>query len=217
MNVQEILDLIEEVLDNGSSIPFSSKIAVDVDAIRSHVNEIRLELPVEIEKAQEIVEHYNSIVKKASTEASVTTSTAHKQADEIVGAAKEKAKGIVGNAEANSKATLAAATEQARKMVGTTEIARLAQEYSDKVRSQAAKDAQTIVKNAEEEAAAIVKDANIKAETVKQNAAEWASNLRQVTTRFVSDIMKNSDDVLSQSITEIRKARQSIQAAVDKR
>ncbi|MCQ2480285.1 MAG: DivIVA domain-containing protein [Clostridia bacterium] len=217
MNVQEILDLIEEVLDNGSSIPFSSKIAVDVEAIRSHVNEIRLELPVEIEKAQEIVDHYNSIVKKASTEASVTTSTAHKQADEIVGAAKEKAKGIVGNAEANSKATLAAATEQARKMVGTTEIARLAQEYSDKVRSQAAKDAQTIIKNAEEEASAIVKDANIKAETVKKNAAEWSANLRQVTTRFVSDIMKNSDDVLSQSITEIRKARQSIQAAVDKK
>ena len=84
MNVQGKLDLIEEVLDNGTSIPFSSKIAVDVDAIRTYVGDIRLDLPVEIEKAQDIVEHYNSIIKKASTEASVATSTAQKQADEIV-------------------------------------------------------------------------------------------------------------------------------------
>ena len=126
MNVQGTLDLIEEVLDNGSNIPFSSKIAVDVDAIRTYVKDIRLELPVEIEKAQEIVEHYNSIIKKASTEASVTTSTAQKQADEIVAAAKEKAKGILENAEANANAKLAATAEQARKMIEATEVAHLA-------------------------------------------------------------------------------------------
>ena len=68
MNVQGTLDLIEEVLDNGSNIPFSSKIAVDVDAIRTYIKDIRLDLPVEIEKAQEIVDHYNSIIKKATTE-----------------------------------------------------------------------------------------------------------------------------------------------------
>ena len=106
MNVQGTLDLIEEVLDNGSNIPFSSKIAVDVDAIRTYIKDIRLDLPVEIEKAQEIVDHYNSIIKKATTEASVATSTAQKQSDEILGAAKERAKGIIDNADANAKSTL---------------------------------------------------------------------------------------------------------------
>ena len=127
MNVQSTLDLIEEVLENGSSIPFSSKTAVDVDAIRTYIKDIRLDLPVEIEKAQEIVDHYNSIVKKASTEASVATSTAQKQSEEIIGAAKERAKGIIDNAEANAKSTIAAATEQARRMVEATEVAHLAQ------------------------------------------------------------------------------------------
>ncbi len=216
MNVQGTLDLIEEVLDNGSNIPFSSKIAVDVDAIRTYVKDIRLELPVEIEKAQEIVEHYNSIIKKASTEASVTASTAHKQADEIVGAAKEKAKGIIENAEANANAKLSAAAEQARKMIEATEVAHLAQEYADRVRSQATEEAETILKNAKEEGNAIVQDATNKAESVKQSANEWSASIRLATTRFVGEIMKNSDDVLSANIAEIRKARQSLQAAADK-
>ena len=42
MNVQGTLDLIEEVLDNGSNIPFSSKIAVDVDAIRTYIKDFVL-------------------------------------------------------------------------------------------------------------------------------------------------------------------------------
>lgn len=216
MNVQGTLDLIEEVLDNGSNIPFSSKIAVDVDAIRTYVKDIRLELPVEIEKAQEIVEHYNSIIKKASTEASVATSTAQKQADEIVNAAKEKANGIIENADANSNAKLAATAEQARKMIESTEIARLAQEYADRVRSQATEEAEAIVKNAKEEGNAIVQDATNKAEAVKQSANEWSANIRVATTRFVGEIMKNSDDVLSANIAEIRKARQSLQSAADR-
>lgn len=216
MNVQGTLDLIEEVLDNGSNIPFSSKIAVDVDAIRTYVKDIRLELPVEIEKAQEIVEHYNSIIKKASTEASVATSTAQKQADEIVGAAKEKAKGILENAEANANAKLAASAEQARKMIEATEVAHLAQEYADRVRSQATEESETIIKNAKEEGNAIVQDAANKAEAVKQSANEWSANIRVATTRFVGDIMKNSDDVLSANIAEIRKARQSLQSAIDR-
>ena len=217
MNVQGKLDLIEEVLDNGTSIPFSSKIAVDVDAIRTYVGDIRLDLPVEIEKAQDIVEHYNSIIKKASTEASVATSTAQKQADEIVGAAKEHAKGVLDNAEANASSKIAAATEQARRMVESSEIARLAQEYSDKVRSQATDEAAEIVKNAKEQAAAIVQDATNKAEAIKRSVDEWTENMRVATNRYESDIMKTSDDVLSANIAEIRKARQSLQASIDKR
>lgn len=217
MNVQGKLDLIEEILDHGTSIPFSSKIAVDVEAIRTHVGDIRLDLPVEIEKAQDIVEHYNSIIKKASTEASVATSTAQKQADEIVGAAKEHAKGVMENAEANASSKIAAATEQARRMVEASEVARLAQEYSDKVRSQATTDAEEIVRNARAEAEAIVQDATNKAEAIKRSVDEWSENMRVATNRYVSDIMKNSDDVLSANIAEIRKARQSLQASIEKR
>ena len=215
MNVQGTLDLIEEVLDNGSNIPFSSKIAVDVDAIRTYIKDIRLDLPVEIEKAQEIVAHYNSIIKKATTEATVATSTAQKQSDEILGAAKERAKGIIDNADANAKSTLAAATEQARRMVESTEIAHLAQEYSDKVRSQATADAEEIIRNAKEQAAGILKDATNKGESIKNDANEWSANIRLATNRFVTEIMKNSDDVLSANIAEIRKARQSLQAAAE--
>lgn len=216
MNVEESLDYIEEILDNGTSIPFMSKMAVDVDAIRAQVNNIRLALPVEINKAQEIVGHYNSIIKKASTEASVTTSTAQKQAEEIVNSANEKAKAILENADANAKQEMMAAAEKARKMVEATEVAQLAKEYADRVRSNADEEAKNIVAVAEGQASGIVQDAETKAAAVKKNAEEWSSTIRTATTRFVGDIMKNSDDILSANIAEIRKARQQLQASAEK-
>ena len=160
MSTEETLDLIEQVLDNGSNMPFTSKIAVDADAIRTYVRNIRMDLPVEIEKAQEVLEHYNSILSKADTESSVMRSAAQKQAEELIETAKIKAKEIIDNADANANAKIAAAEDQARRMVEATSIAQAAQDYSDKIRSQATAQAQSIIQNAQAESDALIQDGN---------------------------------------------------------
>ncbi len=214
MSTMETLDLIEQVLDKGSNMPFTNKIAVDADAIRTYIGNIRMDLPVEIEKAQEVLEHYNSILRKASTEASVTTSSAQKQADELIETAKIKAKEIIDNADANAAAKISAAEDHARRLVEETSVAHAAQEFSDRVRSQATAQAEATIRNAQAQADALLQDAQNKADSITQNAKEWSANIRIATNKFVSDIMKNSDDVLSANIAEIRKARQSLQAAI---
>ena len=62
MNVQGFLDKIEDTIDMGSKIPLSGKVAVDADAIKQCVEDIRYDLPIELEKAQEVVAHHNNLI-----------------------------------------------------------------------------------------------------------------------------------------------------------
>ena len=117
MNVQGLLDKIEDTIDMGSKIPLSGKVAVDAETIKQCIEDIRYDLPIELEKAQEVVAHHNNLITKANNEASSIVSSAQTEADGIISAAKEKASGIAATAEANAKSTLSAASEQAKQMI----------------------------------------------------------------------------------------------------
>ena len=71
-------------------------------------------------------------------------------------------------------------------------------------------EAENIVRNARSQADAIILDANNQAQDTKSKADKWAGEIRSAAAEFVEDIMKNSDEVLSSNIAEIRKARQSL-------
>ena len=98
MNVQGLLDKIEDTIDMGSKIPLSGKVAVDAETIKQCIEDIRYDLPIELEKAQEVVAHHNNLITKANNEASSIVSSAQTEADGIISAAKEKASGIAATA-----------------------------------------------------------------------------------------------------------------------
>ena len=207
MNVQGLLDKIEDTIDMGSKIPLSGKVAVDAETIKQCIEDIRYDLPIELEKAQEVVAHHNNLITKANNEASSIVSSAQTEADGIISAAKEKASGIAATAEANAKSTLSAASEQAKQMIQSSEITRLAHEFSDRVRAQATAEAENIVRNARSQADAIILDANNQAQDTKSKADKWAGEIRSAAAEFVEDIMKNSDGRFSRR-TSPRSERQ---------
>ena len=47
-----------------------------------------------------------------------------------------------------------------------------------------------------------------------EKANRWSMELRNATTTFIEDAMKNADDVLVSNVNEIRKVRQSLRDAV---
>ena len=52
MIIDEILDMMDDMLDEASSVPFSSKKGViDLDKMRGCINDLRLNLPDEIRNA----------------------------------------------------------------------------------------------------------------------------------------------------------------------
>ena len=54
MTVEEILELMDELLDKSSSVPFSQKKMIDVEQMREYIDSIRLNLPGEIKRAKDM-------------------------------------------------------------------------------------------------------------------------------------------------------------------
>ena len=53
MKVLELLDEIEDIVENSSRFPMTGKILVDAEELLEIVREIRIELPDEIQQAQD--------------------------------------------------------------------------------------------------------------------------------------------------------------------
>ena len=69
LNIDEILVLMEELIDNSSAVPFSSKKMIDCDHMRDYIDNLRLNLPSEIEKAKETQAQKDNIIAEANAEA----------------------------------------------------------------------------------------------------------------------------------------------------
>ena len=70
MNVEELLDMLEETLEEGTAVPFAAaKRVVDVDRCRDIVDEVRNNLPDELRDSKKIVADREQILKNAHTDA----------------------------------------------------------------------------------------------------------------------------------------------------
>ena len=125
--IDDILDMMDDMLDNASTVPFSvKKSIIDCDQMRDYINEIRLNLPQEIKQAKLIVRDRQSIINDAN-----------KEADSIVRRAEDRAKVIVSNDEI-TKAAKARAVEMINQaQAKSKEIKNAANKYIDDVLVQA--------------------------------------------------------------------------------
>lgn len=88
MNIEQILELMEELLDKSSSVPFSNKRMIDCEQMREYVETIRLNMPSEMKKAKDTARDRENIIAQAN-----------KDAEDIIKNAEEKAKIIVSQQE----------------------------------------------------------------------------------------------------------------------
>ncbi|MBQ8787209.1 MAG: ATPase [Oscillospiraceae bacterium] len=125
--IDDILDMMDDMLDNASTVPFSvKKSIIDCDQMRDYINEIRLNLPQEIKQAKLIVRDRQTIINDAN-----------KEADSIVRRAEDRAKVIVSNDEI-TKAAKARAVEMINQaQAKSKEIKNAANKYIDDVLVQA--------------------------------------------------------------------------------
>ena len=110
MIIDDILDMMDDLLDNAASVPFSvKKSIIDCDQMRDYINEIRLNLPQEIKQAKLIVRDRQSIITDANKEADTIIRRAEDRAkvmisnDEITKGAKARAVEITNQAQAKAK------------------------------------------------------------------------------------------------------------------
>ena len=129
MNIDEYLDTLGDLIDEGWSIPLSGgKVAVEAEKVREIIEDIRLNMPNEIRQAKAIVADRSDIIAKAKAEA-----------EHIISSAEERAKAMIAQDEIHRQATARAA-----------EIIESAQTKSREMRRAATDFAETVLKNSEE-------------------------------------------------------------------
>ena len=70
MNIDEILNMIDDMLEEAWSLPFSGgRCVVDAQKVKECIEDIRLNLPGEIKQAKMIVADRNDIIKSAERQA----------------------------------------------------------------------------------------------------------------------------------------------------
>ena len=137
MNVEELLDLMEETLEEGTSVPFAAtKRVVDVERCRDIIDEVRNNLPDELRDSKKIVSDREQIVR-----------TAQQEADNIIKQAEERARVLVSDQEITKRAQKAA-----------VEIVNAAQNQAKELNRASATYCESILKNSEEVLARSVAD-----------------------------------------------------------
>ena len=109
MRVDELLESIEDLLQNGWELPFSKgKGLTDVKKIQEVINEVKKELPQEFEQAKAIVADRSQIIEEARNEAADIVKKAENKAaalikrEEIVKQSEFRAEAIINDAKKRS-------------------------------------------------------------------------------------------------------------------
>lgn len=127
-NVENILLMMEDMLDSAWSIPLSGgKSAIDVDRFRELIEDLRLHLPVEINKAKEIVNDRKIILDDAKKEAEMVIRVAEERAkklvdhDELVKQSQMKANEILSTSQLQARELKKATSDYVDSMLRSTE------------------------------------------------------------------------------------------------
>lgn len=69
MEIFTLLENLEELLESGAKVPFSSKVMVDAEELKEILEDIRLKLPDELKQAKWVKEERQRIIEDAEKEA----------------------------------------------------------------------------------------------------------------------------------------------------
>lgn len=127
MEVLKLLDEIEDIVEDGSSLPLTKKVMVDADIILEIIKEIRIRLPDEIKQAVWIKEEKQRILAEAHKDADNMLNEAEYKLEELIEnelitkKAKERAEEIISKAQNNAKEIRLGAMEYADSLLSETQ------------------------------------------------------------------------------------------------
>lgn len=109
MDILDLIDEVEDVVEAGTSVPFTSKVMVDKEEILDLIKEIRIKLPDEIKQAAWIKEERQRILAEAQKDADNMINEANYKLeemvedDEVLRVANQRAEEILSRAQISAK------------------------------------------------------------------------------------------------------------------
>lgn len=85
MDILHLVDRLEELFNQSRSIPLTHNVIVDEDRFLDIIDQMRISIPEEVKKAQQVYAQRDRILAQAQEEANRTVALAREKADELIG------------------------------------------------------------------------------------------------------------------------------------
>lgn len=84
MDILHLVDRLEELFNNSRSIPLTRQVVVDEDRMLDLVDQMRVSIPEEVKKAQQILSNRDRILAQSQEEANRTIGLAREKSDQLI-------------------------------------------------------------------------------------------------------------------------------------
>ena len=113
MDILQLIDRLEELFNDAKALPFTHNVVVDEDRMLELIDQMRIAIPEEVKKAQQLMAQRDRVMAQAQEEANRTLQISRDKADQLVQKdmvaqeAQRRADQIVSQARAEAEATRA--------------------------------------------------------------------------------------------------------------
>lgn len=117
MDILHLVDRLEELFNESRPIPLTHSVVVDEDRVLEIIDQMRISIPDEVKKSQQVLAQRDRVMAQAQEEANRTLNLAKRRGEEslsrdsVVEAAQERAEQILDQARADSEAMRSEADE----------------------------------------------------------------------------------------------------------
>ncbi|MGE5124082.1 MAG: hypothetical protein ACM3H7_06155 [Acidobacteriaceae bacterium] len=84
MDILQMIDRLEELLNESRPLPFTHNIIVDEDRMLDLIDQMRVSIPEEVKKAQQLLAQRDRLMAQAQEEANRTVNIARDRSNELV-------------------------------------------------------------------------------------------------------------------------------------
>jgi cell division septum initiation protein DivIVA len=127
MDILHLVDRLEELFNESRPIPFTHNVVVDEDRILEIIDQMRISIPEEVKKAQQVIAQRDRVLAQSQEEANRTINLAKQKADEFISrdavsqAAQARAEQIIEQARADAEGVRRDADEYVIESLGALE------------------------------------------------------------------------------------------------
>lgn len=117
MDILHLIDRLEELFNESRAVPFTHNVIVDEDRMLDIIDQMRITIPEEVKKAQQLLNQSERILAQAEEKANRTTQLAEEKAaklisqDVVIQEAQRRADQILSQARDDAEATRADADD----------------------------------------------------------------------------------------------------------
>jgi cell division septum initiation protein DivIVA len=84
MDILQMIDRLEELLNDSRPLPFTHNVIVDEDRMLDLIDQMRVSIPEEVKKAQQLLAQRDRLIAQAQEEANRTVNLARDRSNELV-------------------------------------------------------------------------------------------------------------------------------------